>query len=76
MHGTSLRASRPCGLPHMSPPAHAAAAAAAAGSSAGSALLQRRVLGGGHTFQSNPDPSGDDPAVTSNYSTTIPKLEP
>ena len=28
------------------------------------------VLGGGHTFQSNPDPSGDDPAVTSNYDDT------
>ena len=70
MRGTSLRASRPCGIPYASTPAQAAAAAAAAGSSAGSALLQRRVLGGGHTFQSNPDPSGDDPAVTSNCDDT------
>ena len=70
-----LRASRPCGLPHMSPSRRAPPAQAAASSGSGRELgrlggAAEGVLGGGHTFQSSPDPSGDDPAVTSNCDDT------
>ena len=68
MRLTSLRASRPCGLPHMR--AHAASSSGSGRELGRLGGAAEGVLGGGHTFQSNPDPSGDDPAVTSNCDDT------